>query len=182
MLSVKTETTGRAGVGPRPDGDAGRDAALLVLRVVLGLTLAAHGTQKLFGWFSGGGLDGTGAYFSSVGYPHGRVMAVVAGAAEGAGGLGLALGLLTPLAGAAVFGTMLNVLAVTWGGFFAPKGVEYATLLTAGAVALTLAGPGRWAVDRCVPVLRSHRFSHGALALLAGAVLAGGVLLLRLLG
>ncbi len=183
MQAMRTETTGRAVAGPVPARDTGRDTALLVLRVVLGLTMAAHGAQKLLGWFSGGGIDGTAAYFSSVGYPSGHLMAVVAGSAETLGGLGLAVGLLTPLAGAAVFGTMLNVLAVTWGGgFFIPTGVEYPLVLAAGAAALALAGPGSWAADRFVPVLRSHRLSHGVLALLVGTLLAGGALLARLLG
>lgn len=170
--------TGSATVGTAPSEPA-RDAGLLILRLVLGLTLAAHGAQKLFGWFSGGGIDGTAAFFTSVGYPSGSTMAVVAGLAETAGGLGLALGLFTPLAGAAVFGVMLNALAVKWGAFFAPEGVEYELLLAAGAAALTLAGPGRWAVDRALPLLRGHRLSHGAGALLVGAVLATAVLLLR---
>ncbi|GAA2619099.1 DoxX family membrane protein [Streptomyces axinellae] len=155
------------------------DAGLLVLRLVLGLTMAAHGSQKLFGWFNGGGLDGTAGYFTSVGYPSGKTMAVIAGLSETLGGLGLALGLLTPLAGAAVFGTLLNVLAVKWGGFFAPDGVEYELLLAAAAAALALTGPGRLAADRALPVLRTHRLVHGAAALVLGAVVAGIVLLLR---
>lgn len=187
MLSTNTSrAAGRAASDRWPAGPAGtpqaaRDAGLLVLRAVLGMTMAAHGTQKLFGWFSGGGLDGTAAFFSSVGYPFGQVMAVVCGLAEGVGGLALAVGLLTPLAGAAVFGTMLNALAVTWGGFFAPDGVEYALLLTAGAAALTLTGPGRWAADQFLPVLRTRSLLHGVIALLTGGLAAGAVLLLRLL-
>jgi putative oxidoreductase len=155
------------------------DAGLLVLRLALGLTMAAHGSQKLFGWFNGGGLDGTAGFFTSVGYPSGKTMAVVAGLTETLGGLGLALGLLTPLAGAAVFGTMLNVLAVKWGSFFAPNGVEYELLLAVAAAALTLAGPGRLAADSALPVLRAHRLTHGAGALVLGAVTAGIVLLVR---
>ncbi|QIY55318.1 DoxX family protein [Streptomyces sp. RPA4-5] len=159
---------------------AGYDTGLLLLRLVLGLTMAAHGAQKLFGWFGGPGLDGTGQFFTMSGYPAGRMMAVVAGLSETLGGLGLAVGLLTPLAAAAVVGTMINALAVKWGGgFFAPKGVEYELLLTAGAAALALTGPGRYAVDRLLPVLRSHRTVHGVIALVLGAVLAGGVLLVR---
>src|SRR5262245_53302210 len=83
---------------------------LLILRLAVGLTMAAHGTQKLFGWFNGGGLDGTGQFFSSVGYPSGKTMAVIAGLSETLGGLGLTLGLITPLAGAAVAGTLINAL------------------------------------------------------------------------
>lgn len=156
------------------------DAGLLLLRLALGLTMAAHGSQKLFGWFGGGGIDGTGQFFTMSGYPAGRTMAVVAGLTETFGGLALAVGLLTPLAGAAVVGTMVNALAVTWGGgFFAPKGVEYELLLTAAAGALTLTGPGRLAVDRFLPGLRAHRLAYGAAAVTLGLVAAGVILLLR---
>ncbi|MET8558040.1 DoxX family protein [Streptomyces sp. NPDC004959] len=156
------------------------DAGLLLLRLILGLIMAAHGSQKLFGWFSGGGLDGTGQFFTSAGYPAGKAMAVVAGLCETLGGLGLAVGLLTPLAGAALLGTMVNALAVKWGGgFFAPTGVEYELLLALGAAALTLTGPGAYAADRYVPLLRRHRLGYGVAAVLLGVVLSALVLLVR---
>ncbi|MFJ9642049.1 DoxX family protein [Streptomyces sp. NPDC101206] len=156
------------------------DAGLLLLRLVLGLTMAAHGSQKLFGWFGGGGISGTGKFFTASGYPAGDAMAVVAGLTETLGGLGLAVGLLTPLAGAAVVGTMINAIVVHGtGSFFAPEGIEYELLLTAGAAALALTGPGRYAVDRTLPVLRGHRLAHGALAVALGVVLAVVTLLIR---
>ncbi|MFG2983383.1 DoxX family protein [Streptomyces sp. NPDC048258] len=156
------------------------DAGLLLLRLVLGLTMAAHGSQKLFGWFGGGGISGTGQFFTASGYPAGDAMAVLAGLTETLGGLGLAVGLLTPLAGAAVVGTLINAIAVHGAGsFFAPEGIEYELLLTASAAALALTGPGRYAVDRFLPVLRSHRLAHGALAVALGVVLAGALLLVR---
>lgn len=156
------------------------DTGLLILRLVLGLTMAAHGAQKLFGWFGGGGISGTGQFFTASGYPAGDAMAVLAGLTETLGGLGLAAGLLTPLAGAALFGTMINAIAVHGAGsFFAPEGIEYELLLTAGAAALALTGPGRYAVDRFLPVLRAHRLTHGALAVALGAVLAAVLLLVR---
>lgn len=158
----------------------GYDTGLLLLRIALGLTMAVHGAQKLLGWFNGPGLDGTAQFFTMSGYPAGKTMAVVAGLSETLGGLGLVAGLLTPLAAAAVVGTMINALAVKWGGgFFAPKGVEYELLLTAGAAALALTGPGRYALDRALPGLRAHRAVHGVAALVLGVVLAGVVLLLR---
>ncbi|WP_329105380.1 DoxX family protein [Streptomyces sp. NBC_01439] len=158
----------------------GHDTGLLLLRLVLGLTMAAHGSQKLFGWFGGGGISGTGQFFTASGYPAGDAMAVLAGLTETLGGLGLALGLLTPLAGAAVVGTLINAIAVHGAGaFFAPEGIEYELLLTVGAAALALTGPGRYAVDRFLPVLRSHRLAHGALALALGVVLAVVLLLVR---
>ncbi|NGO73630.1 DoxX family protein [Streptomyces boncukensis] len=154
------------------------DAGLLVMRLAIGLTIAAHGSQKLFGWFDGGGLDGTAQFFESIGYPSGKAMAVVAGLSETFGGLGLALGLLTPLAGAAVVGTMINVLVQDWDhGFFG--GIELPVLIGAGAAAIALAGPGQWAADRAIPVVREHRFAYGAGALVFGAVVAGIVLLFK---
>ncbi|MFG2889301.1 DoxX family protein [Streptomyces sp. NPDC048248] len=172
-VSIGTETR------PAPSTHC-YDVGLLLLRLALGVTMALHGAQKLFGWFGGPGLDGTGQFFTMSGYPSGRTMAVVAGLSETLGGLGLVIGLLTPLAAAAVVGTMINALAVKWGGgFFAPKGVEYELLLTAGAAALALTGPGRYAADRLLPALRAHRLVYGFAALVLGVVVAGGVLLVR---
>ncbi|WP_433207819.1 DoxX family protein [Nocardia sp. CA-107356] len=156
------------------------DLGLLVLRLVVGLTMAAHGAQKLFGWFNGGGLDGTGKFFEMSGYPAGKAMAVVAGLSETFGGLALAVGLLTPLAAAALVGTLLNAIAVKWGGgFFAPKGIEYELILTLAAAALALTGPGRYAVDRFIPALRTHRLAFGLAAIVLALVVAGAVLLVR---
>lgn len=156
------------------------DLGLLVLRLAVGLTMAAHGTQKLFGWFNGSGLDGTGKYFEMSGYPVGKAMAVVAGLSETFGGLALAFGLLTPLAAAALVGVMLNAIAVKWGGgFFAPKGVEYELLLTLAAASLALTGPGRYAVDRVISSLRNHRLVFGIAAIVLALVVAGGVLFVR---
>ncbi|WSQ41055.1 DoxX family membrane protein [Streptomyces sp. NBC_01224] len=156
------------------------DIGLLVLRLALGLIMAAHGAQKLFGWFGGGGIDGTGQFFAATGYPSPRAFAVVAGLGEALGGLGLVLGLLTPLAAAAVAGTLVNAISVKWGGgFFAPEGVEYEILIALTAVTLALTGPGRIAVDRLLPWLRSHRVAYGVAAIVLGAVVAGVTLLLR---
>src|SRR5258706_11918487 len=75
---------------------------ILILRLVVGLTLAAHGAQKLFGWFGGYGLTGTGGFFEQVGLVAGRRKALVLGLALGVGGLLLALGLAAPLPAAGV--------------------------------------------------------------------------------
>lgn len=88
------------------------DAGLLLLRVLVGVTFALHGFQKLLGWFGGGGLDGTAAWFASLGFGSGRSAAVMAGSGEVVGGLGLAAGLLTPLAAAAMAGTMTTAALV----------------------------------------------------------------------
>ncbi|GCB45086.1 DoxX family protein [Streptomyces sp. NL15-2K] len=159
------------------------DAGLLILRLALGFLLVGHGTQKLFGWFGGGGLEGTGQFFELSGYPSGKTMALVAGLSETLGGLGLALGLLTPLAGAAVFGTMLNAMAVNWGGGFfmmdQDGGVELDVLVAAAAAGLALTGPGRIAADRFLPVLRAHRLAYGVAAVVLGGLTASVVLLVR---
>lgn len=156
------------------------DLGLLVLRLAVGLTMAAHGTQKLFGWFNGGGLTGTGKFFEMSGYPAGKTMAAVAGLTETLGGLALALGLLTPLAAAALVGTLLNAIAVKWGNaFFAPKGIEYELILTLAATSLSLTGPGRYAADRFIPTLRTHRLTFGLAAIALALVTAGAVLLIR---
>lgn len=176
LTTPTTEAT-----GPRPAATThAYDAGLLLLRVALGLTIATHGSQKLFGWFGGGGIDGTGMFFTSLGYPSGKVMAVVAGLCETLGGLGLALGLLTPLAGAAVLGAMVNAVSADWsGGFFSPKGIEYPLLIGLAAAGLALTGPGRIAADRFLPGLRTHRLAYGAAAVVIAVALAAVTLLLK---
>ena len=79
---------------------------LLVLRVVVGLLFFGHGAQKLFGWYGGHGLAGTGAFFEQMGFPQGKRQAFTAGLFEAAGGLLLALGLFTPFAAAALIAVM----------------------------------------------------------------------------
>src|SRR5438093_4811227 len=80
---------------------------LLILRLVVGVTLAAHGAQKLFGWFGGYGIAGTGQFLEQLGFRPGRLHAAQAGIAELLGGLFLATGLLTPAAAAAVVAVMV---------------------------------------------------------------------------
>src|SRR5258707_14810929 len=96
---------------------------LLILRRVVGLGLAAHGAQKLFGWFGGYGIAGTGQFFEQLGFRPGRLHAVQAGLAEGFGGLFLAAGFLTPAAAAVLVAGMLvaAVAAPLQGGFFLQK-------------------------------------------------------------
>jgi putative oxidoreductase len=126
------------------------DLGLLVLRVGVGLPFALHGFQKLFGWFGGGGLQRSAAWFASLGFGRGRVAAVLAGTGEIAGGLGLALGLLTPLAAAAVVGTMTTAAFVNnaAAGFWsAAKGWELNGYLIVVAAALAITGPGAVSLD-----------------------------------
>ncbi|MFJ8935726.1 DoxX family protein [Streptomyces sp. NPDC102365] len=126
-----------------------RDLGLLLLRLGTGGVLAAHGAQKLFGWFGGAGLSGTAEFMESVGYAPGRASAVAAGLAEAGGGTLLALGLGTPAAGAAAAGAMAGASAVhAPNGFFAMSGgYEHAASLGLTAAGLAVTGPGRISLD-----------------------------------
>ncbi|MGW2741268.1 DoxX family protein [Streptomyces sp. NPDC001450] len=127
------------------------DWGLLLVRLTFGLLMAAHGAQKLFGIFGGDGLTATGQAFASIGYRPGKLFAVIGGMSEFLGGLGLALGLLTPLAAAALIGVMINAMATVTGAhglWDADGGVEYSVCITVVALAVAAIGPGRLAVDR----------------------------------
>ncbi|MGW1253637.1 DoxX family protein [Streptomyces sp. NPDC002513] len=126
-----------------------RDVGLLLLRLGTGGVLAAHGTQKLFGWFGGGGVEGTGQFMESVGYRPGKASAVASGLAETGSGVLLALGLATPAAGAAAAGAMAGAAAVhVPNGFFVQSGgYEHPATLGLTAAGLAIAGPGRLSVD-----------------------------------
>jgi putative oxidoreductase len=136
-----------------------RDLGLLLLRLSAGGVLAAHGTQKLFGWFGGHGIEGTGQFMESIGYRPGKVSATAAGLAEAGGGTLLALGLATPLAGAAAAGGMAGAAAVhAPNGFFAQEGgYETAATLGLAAAGLAVAGPGRLSLDHTM----GHLFDRG---------------------
>jgi putative oxidoreductase len=129
-----------------------RDLGLLLLRLGTGGVLAAHGAQKLFGWFGGHGIEGTGQFMESVGYAPGRPSATAAGLAETGGGTLLALGLATPAAGAAAAGAMAGASAVhAPNGFFNMEGgYEYAATLALAATGLAVAGPGRLSLDHAL--------------------------------
>ena len=125
----------------------------LALRVPVGIIFAAHGAQKLFGWFGGYGLEGTGQFFGSIGLDPGYLMALLAGLVEFLGGLALVFGLLVRPAAAALAAAMLiAIFSVHIGkGFFADKGgYEYALALFAAAFALLFIGAGRYSVDRAL--------------------------------
>ena len=150
------------------------DAGLLIVRVVMGVTLSLHGMQKLFGWFGGGGIAGTGAWFDSIGYRPGVVAAYMAGASELLGGLGVASGTLTPLAAAAVVGVML---VATWenrpqGFWSAKKGWEYNLVLAGVAVGIAVSGPGEASIDHALGLADDLRGWWGIAGLALG--LAGG--------
>jgi len=157
-------------------------AGLLIGRLVLGLGIAAHGSQKLFGWFGGYGLNGTGGFFEQLGFHPGRTFAAAAGAGELVGGLLVALGLFGPVGPALMLSVVVvAVIAVHWkNGFFASaNGIELPFLYAAGGVALALVGPGRFSLDALLGLewLWAPRIEVVVLA--AGIVGALGSLLAR---
>lgn len=126
------------------------DAGLLIIRMLVGTVFAGHGFQKLFGWLGGGGLAATAGWFKSLGFGDGRTAAIMAGVTEIAGGLGLAIGLLTPLAAAGVIGVMVVAAyqnAATKGFWSAGGGWELNWYLIAVAFGLATTGPGGWSLD-----------------------------------
>jgi putative oxidoreductase len=150
------------------------------MRAAVGAIFFAHGAQKLFGWFGGGGPEATAQAFDSMGLKPGKRTALVAGASEAAGGAMLGLGFLTPLGAAAVIGVMNQaVRTVHWkNGFFSTNGgYEFNLLLVASALALTDLGPGKPSLDDKLGLDLSG--PGWALAAL-GAGLAGPQLLERL--
>ena len=147
------------------------DIALLVLRLVVGLYLFGHGSQKLFGWFGGYGLKGTAGFFgSALGFRPAGLWTLLAGLSEAGGGLLMALGFLSPLGPLGVAAAMLvAIFAVHW-----PKGVwaqngGYELPLTnlAAAVALALTGPGAVSLDAALGIALPE-----PLTLMAGSALA----------
>jgi putative oxidoreductase len=123
----------------------------LALRVPVGIIFAAHGAQKLFGWFGGYGLEGTGQWMASIGLAPGYLMALLAGSAEFFGGLALVAGLLVRPASAALAFAMVVAIFSTHidkGLFVANNGYEYALALLAVSLALVFAGAGRASLDR----------------------------------
>ena len=144
--------------------------AALALRVPVGIIFAAHGAQKLFGWFGGHGLEGTGQFFGSIGLNPGYLMALLAGAAEFFGGLALVAGLLVrPAAAALAVAMAVAVFAVHWSqGFFASGGgYEYALALLAASVSLVFSGAGSASFDAALA--GRQRVAPPRLAVAAGA-------------
>jgi putative oxidoreductase len=123
---------------------------LLLLRLVLGLLMAAHGSQKQFGWFGGHGLAGVSGMFESLGFRPGRLFASAAALSEVGGGLLVALGLFGPVGPALILAVMIvAAVSVHWrNGLFAmSNGIEVPLLYATGATALALTGPGSYSLD-----------------------------------
>lgn len=128
---------------------------LALLRWIVGALFFGHGTQKLFGWFGGHGLDGTAGFFETLGLRPGRRHATAAGATEAGGGALLALGLLTPAAAAALIGTMFTAIRKVHfakGPWVTDGGYEYNLVLMAVMVALADVGPGDFSLDHALGI------------------------------
>lgn len=126
---------------------------LTVLRVFVGIIFAAHGSQKLFGWFGGGGLAGTAQWMESIGLAPGTLMALLSGGTEFFGGLALIIGLLArPAALGLSFTLLVAIFSVHIhnGLFMANNGYEFALALLGGTLAVLLEGAGKLSVDRAI--------------------------------
>lgn len=124
--------------------------APLALRIPIGIIFMAHGAQKLFGWFGGYGLEGTGGWMESIGLAPGFLMALLAGSAELFGGLFILLGLLTRLSSIALAFTMVvAIFSVHFanGLFMSNNGYEFGLALLAASVSLAISGGGKLALD-----------------------------------
>ena len=150
------------------------DIGILLVRVLFGLAIAAHGSQKLFGAFGGYGLKGTGRFFETLGFKPGAMFASIAGLSELMGGLLLALGLLTPASAAVVVATMIVAMLTVHlkNGFFAANnGIELPFLFAAAALGMIFTGGGTYSLDALLD-----------LKFFADPYIVGGWLALTLIG
>ncbi|HVW41209.1 MAG TPA: DoxX family protein [Amycolatopsis sp.] len=152
----------------RRAGGSGGEVARLLLRAAVGGTMVAHGVRH------GRTLDGTAGWFGSLGFRQPRLQAQASAVVEAGAGAALIAGMATPLAAAAVVGTLgvaAHVVHRPNGFFITAEGWEYVMNLGTAAVALAGLGPGRWSVDRLVGV---DRRLHGAKAAAVAAALGLG--------
>jgi putative oxidoreductase len=127
------------------------DFGLFLIRVIFGLVFAAHGAQKLFGWFGGYGIAGTGGWMESLGFRPGKPYATAAGLGEFFGGLLFALGFLGPVGPALMLSVMLvaSITVHRKNGLFATNnGIELPLLYSTAAIGISLTGPGRYSLDQ----------------------------------
>jgi putative oxidoreductase len=123
----------------------------LPIRVGAGIIFAAHGSQKLFGWFGGYGLEGTASWMDSIGLAPGILMASLAGGAEFVAGLMLIVGLLVRPAALVLAITMIVAIVAVHlenGFFMATNGFEFALALLVICAALTVRGAGSFSIDK----------------------------------
>jgi putative oxidoreductase len=152
-------------------------AGLLVLRLIVGVVMLAHGWNHVFG---GGRIAGTARWFESLGMRPGRVHAWTASLTELGAGVLLVLGLLTPLAGGAVIGLMVVALVTNHlkNGFFIfrpGEGYEYVLTLTVVSLCLAILGAGKWSLDHALDIDDIAGWSGLVIAVVAGG---GGTALL----
>src|SRR4051812_27325964 len=151
---------------------------LFIIRLLVGGLLFAHGTQKLFGWYGGYGLEGTSGFFHSLGFRPGRQYAAIAGLSEAGGGALLILGLLTPLGAAMIIGTMIAAAVTVHAphGLWATNG-GYELPLINGVVAAGLAftGAGSWSIDNAAGIPWTSGPGPGLSAVVIALVAAGVV-------
>ncbi len=153
---------------------------LLLIRLVLGLTLVGHGSQKLFGIFGGGGMDGTAKFFAGLGYRSNRFMVLGAGLGSFGGGLLVAMGLVTPLGSFGIAVLMVNAIAtVQWQhGFWAREGgYESNLLIWTVAVGIAATGPGRFSFDHWLGIHGATTGPWWGLATAAASLLVGSLTL-----
>ena len=158
------------------------DAGLLILRLVFGLGLAAHGAQKLFAWFDGQGVSGTGRFLETLGFFPGRTFARLTGIAEVAGGLLMALGLFGPI-GPAIAILVMVVAMVTVhieNGFFNQhNGIELPLLYCGAALPVAVGGPGAYSMDSALGMSSTWSGEFGMIAVALGIIAGLGSLFLR---
>jgi putative oxidoreductase len=148
------------------------DFGLLLLRFAAGLVMAAHGAQKLFGWFGGHGLTNTAGLFEKIGFRPGRPLATAAALSELVGGLLIVTGFLGPIGPAVVLATMIVAASVHWqNGLFAmTNGIELPLLYAIVAVALGLAGYGALSLDTALGLTGFWTPAVATVALVAGVI------------
>jgi putative oxidoreductase len=152
----------------------------LLLRITIGSLFIGHGTQKLFGWFGGYGLEATSQGFDQLGMRPGRRNAIAAGLAETGGGAGLVLGLATPLSASALISVMLtaiNRVHLKNGPWVANGGYEYNLVMIAAVATLADLGPGELSLDAALGQERSGPAAALAALFLGGAGALGAHLL-----
>ncbi|MFI6316015.1 DoxX family protein [Nonomuraea sp. NPDC050556] len=151
------------------------DIGLLVIRLAVGLIMAYHGTEKLFGWWGADGLRGAAGFFGRMGYRPPLLIALVAGLSETTGGLLLAAGALTPLAVLILMGTFANIMILHLPNGLSRRnnGFEYELVLASATACLAFTGPGALAADRLLPF--SPTGWVWGTALVAAGLLAGAV-------
>jgi putative oxidoreductase len=149
---------------------------LFLARLVFGGLMAAHGAQKVFGWFGGYGLDGTGKFFDALGFRPGRLFAAAAGAGEFAGGVLTALGLLGPVGPALMLSVMIvAAISVHWqhGLFASSNGIEVPLLYATSGATLALTGPGRFSLDSLLGL--SSIWTPAVTLSILGIAIMGGI-------